>query len=154
MYFSSSINNEKMLELTQNFRLVKSEDLNHHGTFFAGRCTEWFVESAFICVSRQLPPQNIVCLKIHGLEFLRPVRLGDVLCFESCIVHAGRTTLTVYVKIREEKTGDLIYTDGFISFCHVDEYTKSKPHGLVVTPETEAEHLLAQQAALLMKREW
>ena len=29
-------------------RLVKSEDLNHHGTLFAGRTAEWFVESGFI----------------------------------------------------------------------------------------------------------
>ena len=29
-------------------RLVKSEDLNHHGTLFAGRSAEWFVEAGFI----------------------------------------------------------------------------------------------------------
>ena len=29
-------------------RLVKSEDLNHHGTLFAGRMSEWFVEEARI----------------------------------------------------------------------------------------------------------
>jgi hypothetical protein len=31
-------------------RLVKSEDLNHHGTLFAGRTAEWFVESGFLPV--------------------------------------------------------------------------------------------------------
>lgn len=29
-------------------RLVKSEDLNHHGTLFAGRMSEWFVEACSI----------------------------------------------------------------------------------------------------------
>ena len=29
-------------------RLVKSEDLNHHGTLFAGRTAEWFVEAGFV----------------------------------------------------------------------------------------------------------
>jgi len=36
-------------------RLVKSEDLNHHGTLFAGRTAEWFVESGRIknCMKRR-----------------------------------------------------------------------------------------------------
>ena len=28
--------------------LVRSEDLNHHGTLFAGRSSEWFIEAGFI----------------------------------------------------------------------------------------------------------
>ena len=32
-------------------RLVKGEDLNHHGTLFAGRSAEWFVESGFIAAA-------------------------------------------------------------------------------------------------------
>ena len=31
--------------------LVKSEDLNHHGTLFAARTASWFVESAFIAAA-------------------------------------------------------------------------------------------------------
>ena len=34
-------------------RFVKGEDLNHHGTLFAGRAAEWFVESGR-CVFRHL----------------------------------------------------------------------------------------------------
>ena len=30
------------------YHLVKSEDLNHHGTLYAGRSAEWFVEAGFI----------------------------------------------------------------------------------------------------------
>lgn len=138
-----------MLAVTQLFRLVKSEDLNHHGTFFAGRCSEWFVESGFICVARKLPPINIVCLKVHGLAFLHPVRLGDILCFESRIVKAGKTSVTVYVTVKEEKTGEKIYTDGFITFCHVDENTKAIPHNLLIEPETEEEIALFEKAKYL-----
>jgi hypothetical protein len=35
-------------------RLVKSEDLNHHGTLFAGRSAEWFVESGLLLRHRLL----------------------------------------------------------------------------------------------------
>ncbi len=34
---------DKNLIVTNRF--VKSEDLNHHGTLFAGRTSEWFVET-------------------------------------------------------------------------------------------------------------
>ena len=50
-----------------NYHLVKSEDLNHHGTLYAGRCAEWFVESGFIAAATLTRPENIVCLKIHGM---------------------------------------------------------------------------------------
>ncbi len=141
-----------MFPITKSFRLVKSEDLNHHGTLFAGRCSEWFVESAFICVARRLPPDNVVCLKIHGMAFMRPGRLGDVLCFESRIVYTGRSTIMAYVKVTEEKEPDVICTEGFITFCYVDEHTKSMPHGIVLYPETEEEQRLYEEARLLACR--
>ena len=92
------------LEALKTCRLIKSEDLNHHGTLFAGRCAEWFVESGFIAVAAKLDPRTVVCLKIHGMEFLHPVTLGSVLTFESRIVATGRSTIVVYVKSFESKT--------------------------------------------------
>ena len=35
--------------LTHHF--VKSEDLNHHGTLFAGRTAEWFVEAGLMAAA-------------------------------------------------------------------------------------------------------
>ena len=44
--------------------LVKSEDLNHHGTLFAARTASWFVESAFIAAACEHgDPSEIVCRK-------------------------------------------------------------------------------------------
>lgn len=37
------------MEWTKTSRLVKPQELNHHGTLFAGRMSEWFVENCFIC---------------------------------------------------------------------------------------------------------
>ena len=85
-------------------RLVKSEDLNHHGTLFAGRTAEWFVESGFIAVASMLNPQNVVCLKIHGMFFTKPAVSGDVLKFSSKVVYAGNSSITSYVHV--EKNGD------------------------------------------------
>ena len=64
-----------------SMRLVKGEDLNHHGTLFAGRTAEWFVESGFIAATSLLNPRSVVCLKIHGMFFTKPAKSGDVLKF-------------------------------------------------------------------------
>jgi len=130
-------------------RLVKSEDLNHHKTLFAGRCAEWFVESSFIVVATYIPPKEVVCLKIHGMEFLHPIRAGDVLTFESKIASSGRTTLIAFTKVYNERTPDVTFCEGFATFVHVDEQTKPKPHGIVIKPETPEDIRLYEEAQRL-----
>ena len=131
-------------------RLVKSEDLNHHKTLFAGRCAEWFVESGFLAVASKLNPHYVVCLKIHGMEFLHPVRSGDILTFESTIVYSGRSTLTVFIKIYDDKT-DSLFCSGFATFVYVDDNTVSRPHNLDIIAETEEEKELQRKAKELRK---
>ena len=126
-------------------RLVKSEDLNHHGTLFAGRTAEWFVESGFIAAASLLNPQNVVCLKINGMYFTKPAKSGDVLKFSSKVVFAGRSSITSYVHV--EKNGiEKPLVDGFVTFIHVDENTKPAPHFIEINPETEADRILYETA--------
>jgi acyl-CoA hydrolase len=126
-------------------RLVKSEDLNHHGTLFAGRTAEWFVESGFIAVASLLNPQNVVCLKIHGMYFTKPAKSGDVLKFSSKVVFAGRSSITSYVHVENNGAGKPL-VDGFVTFIHVDENSKPAPHFLESCPETEADRNLYETA--------
>lgn len=128
------------------YRLVKSEDLNHHGTLYAGRSAEWFVESGFVAASSLLPAKNIICLKIHGMSFLHPVRPGQTICFESRVVYAGKSSLRVYTKVHMAHNPEVLYVEGFITFIHVDENTKPKTHGLEIVPETEEEIRLYELA--------
>lgn len=126
-------------------RLIKSEDLNHHGTLFAGRCAEWFVEAGFIAVASVLPAANIVCLKVHGMTFSRPMGPGEIARFASRVVKTGRTSVTVYVSLTTRETS-LPAVSGFITFVHVDAQGQSKPHGLALELETDEEIALHQQA--------
>lgn len=136
-------------------RLVKSEDLNHHKTLFAGRCAEWFVESCFVAVASVISAENLVCLKIHGMEFLHPIHAGDILTFESKLIANGKSTLTVFCKVFKDDTPDKTFCDGFATFVHVDGDTKPQPHGIVVIPETEEEirkNKEAKELTLLSKQ--
>jgi len=126
-------------------RLVKSEDLNHHGTLFAGRTAEWFVESGFIAAAALLDPRHVVCLKIHGMCFKKPARSGDVLQFSSKVVFTGRTSLSVYIHV-EKNNDDDTFVDGFVTFIHVDNNTRPAPHNIEINPETDEDRALYETA--------
>jgi acyl-CoA hydrolase len=136
---------------TVTMRLVKSEDLNHHGTLFAGRTAEWFVESGFIAVASLLNPQNVVCLKIHGMFFTKPAKSGDVLKFSSKVVFAGNSSKTSYVHV-EKNGAEKPLVDGFVTFIHVDENTRPAPHHLMINPVSEEDKRLYDEAKNLKSK--
>jgi acyl-CoA hydrolase len=129
-------------------RLVKSEDLNHHGTLFAGRSAEWFVEAGFIAAANVLPAGNIVCLKVHGMTFTYPIQPGEIARFESKIVHTGRTSLVTYICLKLQGRDEPVL-DGFITFVHIDAHGKAQPHGLVMELASEEDRKLNEEAKSL-----
>ena len=134
-------------------RLIKSEDLNHHGTLFAGRTAEWFVEASFIPASCSVSsPENIVCVNIHGMEFKNAVYKGDVVCFSSYIAYLGTTSIIVFTSVHSE-TRNIIPVEGFVSFVHVDLDGKKTPHNLILDPTTDEDELrIRETAKQLLKR--
>jgi acyl-CoA hydrolase len=129
-----------------SMHLVKGEDLNHHGTLYAGRTAEWFVESGFIAAASQTKPENIVCLKIHGMTFSRPIKKGDLVSFNSRIVLTGETKIVSYIEVIVHEK---VAVNGFITFVHVDLDGKPLPHGLNYKPLTEEEIKLNEEAKAL-----
>jgi acyl-CoA hydrolase len=123
--------------------VVMSGDLNHHGTLYAGRTAEWFVESGFIAAASLTRPENIVCLKIHGMLFSRPAHLGEIVCFESRIVSVGRTRMIAFI---ETKVKGEVVISGFITFIHVDAEGHPLPHGLAIEAVTGEEKALQERA--------
>ncbi len=118
----------KVSNSTKISKLVRPENLNHHDTLFAGVTALWFVESSFIEASRVYgDPSKIVCIKIHGMKFIKPGNNGDILEIESVLAHVGITSLTIYTKIYD-RVSEKQLVDGFVTFVTVDEKGKSIPH--------------------------
>jgi acyl-CoA hydrolase len=132
--------------LFTSVHLVKGEDLNHHGTLYAGRTAEWFVESGFIAAASMTKPEHIVCLKIHGMTFTRPIRKGELPTFTSRVVLTGETKIVSLIEVRVQ--GKLAVR-GFITFIHVDLEGKPQPHGLNFEPHSEEEKALFAEAEAL-----
>lgn len=122
--------------------LVKSEDLNHHGTLFAGRSAEWLVESGFVAAAAEHGrPQDVVCVNVHGFVFKTPVQKGTILTMSSRVARVGRSSMTIYVKAVDEieQTQNV---SGFLTFvCLEPDTQKPRPHGIVLdeaqSPEEE-----------------
>jgi len=131
-------------------RLVKSEDLNHHVTLFAGRTAEWFVESGFIAAATIVNPKSVVCLQIHGLYFSQPAKPGEILTFVSKVVYAGKSSLVSYIHVVKEGQSEP-FVSGFITFINVNEDTKATPHYIEIVPKTESDKDLFERAKNLKK---
>jgi acyl-CoA hydrolase len=133
-------------ELFTTYHLVKGEDLNHHGTLFAGRTAEWFVESGFIAAASLTHPENIVCLKIHGMTFTAPVMPGSLARFDSKVVFTGKSRIIVCISL-SVKGEDVV--KGFITFVNVDKNTVPFPHGKTIEPVTDEDKALYEEASHL-----
>ena len=132
-------------------RLIKLADLNHHQTFFAGRCSEWFLESSYFAVAQYVDTKDTVLLVLHGINFRFPIFAGDIVTYESKVVAAGTSTLTVYTKMYRSRDPENTAAEGFATFAYLDENHHSKPHGVVIEPENDAERALQQVAIDLLE---
>lgn len=132
-------------EIITTTHLVKGEDLNHHGTLYAGRGVEWMVEAGFIAASTLTQSENIVCMRINSLLFRKPVPRGQMVNYESMIIFSGRTSLTAYVRVTNSKTSEFI-VDGFFTYVYTDDNSKPSPHGIVIEPITEEQKELYAEA--------
>lgn len=136
------------MQWNKTSRLVKPQELNHHGTLFAGRMSEWFVENCFICGAMTTgKPKNIVCVNIHGLNFNTPSINGDIININSTIVKVGRTSFTVYGAISKNDSKTVI-CEGFITFAFVDEDNKPIPHNIVLDKTNDELELSLREQAL------
>jgi acyl-CoA hydrolase len=101
--------------------LIKPEDLQHHGTLFAGQMAKWLVEACFVSASRLVgKPKDIVCVQVHGISFNKPAQNGDILEIKSRVAYTGTTSVTVYGEafINESKTPAV---HGMATFVTVDK---------------------------------
>jgi acyl-CoA hydrolase len=128
------------------YHLIKGEDLNHHGTLYAGRSAEWFVEAGFVAAANLTRPENIVCLKIHGMTFERPVHKGDVIHYESRVVLTGRSRIITHISmcVRQDRV-----VDGFITFVNVDAEGHAMAHDVEIVAKTDEEKEIQTRAANL-----
>ncbi len=110
--------------------LVRPEDLNHHGTLFAGKMAMWLVEAGLIAASRLSgKPEDVVCVQLDGMRFKRPVNNGDLIEIKSKIAYLGSTSITVYSEVLRGQEADSIVSNMAV-YVVVDKDNRPYAHGL------------------------
>lgn len=140
------------MKIYETLQLVKSEDLNHHGTLFAARAAAWLIEAGFTTAACEHgDTDEIVLRNLQSMSFSKPVQKGTVVRFESRVVAAGNTSLTVAVTAKNALTGEQAI-EGFITFVTIDKDTAGKKtHNIVLDEATDEEELLLREKAAQLR---
>ena len=143
---------EDMLELAIP-HLVKPEDLNHHGTLFAGQMARWLIEAGLILSSRLTgKPEDIVCVQLNAMTFKKPVNNGNLIEIQTMVSYLGSTSLMVYSQVlREPETIPVITNSA--TFVTVDKDGRPYMHGLKLPDSYIAKHRDVCEEALKIRRQ-
>jgi acyl-CoA hydrolase len=129
-----------MLEPTTLCHLIKPADLNHHGTLFAGTMAAWLIEACFVSVVRMLGrTEDIVCTRVHDMEFREPLRPGDVVDICARVAHLGGRSITVHASARRAHSGTEAVTI-LTTFVTLDASGKPSAHGISLPAEYIADN--------------
>lgn len=121
-------------------QLIFPLDTNHHDTMFGGKLMEYMDKVAAIAAMRHARMQ-VVTASTDNLDFLAPIRVGEVIEVEAFVTWTNRSSMEIYVSVQSENlySGDRKTTvTAFFTFVALDQYGKPAPVPAVM-PETEEE---------------
>lgn len=119
---------------------VFPQDTNHHHTMFGGSLMANIDEIAAITAMKHAGAQ-VVTASTDSVDFLKPIKTGDILQYVAMVSYAGSTSMEICVQIRIDDvfngTKDLAALS-FLTFVALDE--EGKPLKIAgVYPEDEVE---------------
>jgi acyl-CoA hydrolase len=132
--------------------LIRPEDLNHHGTMFAGQMAKWLVEAGLMTASRLVgKPEDIVCVQLNGMTFKKPLNNGDLIEIRSRVACIGSTSLTVCSQVfRKLDVAPVV--SNMATFVTVNKQSKPYEHGFKLTDEYIAKNRDIYEEALKTRK--
>ncbi|WP_018130936.1 acyl-CoA thioesterase [Effusibacillus pohliae] len=144
---------ESRTEMTD---IILPAQTNNHGTIFGGEVMSYVDRIAAITASRHCG-KPVVTASFDSLDFLAPIRLGEVIILRATVTWTGRTSMEVMVTIEGENPakGERRVTGvSFLTMVAVDE--QGRPVEVPpIQPETDEEkyqYELAKERAAQRKR--
>lgn len=111
------------VEMTE---LVLPNDTNQLGNLLGGRLMHWIDIAAAIAASRHTG-RVCVTASVDELNFLHPVKLGEVVILRAAVNRVYTTSLEVGVRVAAQNTltGDRVHTNtAYLTFVAIDERGK------------------------------
>ena len=85
--------------------IMMPKDTNAMGTIFGGVILSYIDQAAAI-QAYKYASQRFVTKAMNAVEFVAPVRLGDVVSFYTSVLRVGRTSITLKVDVEVERFPD------------------------------------------------
>jgi acyl-CoA thioesterase YciA len=114
---------ERKTELI-NTHICMTKDIGVHGNLFGGYLLCWLDESGAI-MARNCAGGDVVTLKISEVLFKVPIKVGDQIAIYGSILKVGKTSITVYLEVRNTNTKALLCTTEMV-FIHIDKEGNKK----------------------------
>jgi len=137
---------------TEMVNWVFPEHAGAPGQIHGGRMMQWIATCGTITASR-VARGNVVLGAMDDIDFLHPVKVGEVAVLRAEVEYVGRCSLEVGVRVYAEKpaTGERALTlSSHLVFVKVDEHVKPVPVPQTVVPRGAAEE--ARHAAASARR--
>jgi len=104
-------------------------DTNANGDIFGGWVLSQMDQAGGIAAVERAQGR-VVTVAVDAMTFIRPVKVGDVLCVYTSVNHVGRTSMKVHIEAwaqrfqthRREKVTDATFT-----FVAIDEAGRPRP---------------------------
>lgn len=128
-------------------QLIFPLDTNHYDTMFGGKLMEYMDKVAAIAAMRHAR-SRVVTASTDSLDFLAPIRVGEVIEVEAFVTWTHRSSMEIYVSVTSENlyTGNrAVMVTAFFTFVALDENGKPSPVPAVL-PESELERELFDTA--------
>lgn len=102
--------------------LAMPADANPSGDIFGGWVLSQMDIAAGICAGKRANGR-VATVAINAMTFIRPVKIGDVLCVCSDIERVGRTSIGIHLEawVLQGRLGERVkVTDGLFTFVAID----------------------------------
>ena len=129
---------------TEMVNWVFPEHAGAPGQIHGGRMMQWIATCGTIAASR-VARGNVVLGAMDDIDFLHPVKVGEVAVLRAEVEYVGRRSLEVGVRVYAEKpaTGERALTlSSHLVFVKVDEHVKPVPVPQTIAPRGAPEEAL------------
>ena len=120
--------------------LVLPNDTNLLGNVLGGRVMHLMDMCAAMSAYKHARTA-VVTASVDQLDFLAPVKMGDIMILKSSVNYTGKSSMEVGVRIESEnpRTGSIYHTSSaYLTFVSLND--NGKPQGVpMVTPKTDVE---------------
>ena len=111
-------------------------DTNANGDIFGGWVLSQMDQAGGIAAAERARGR-VVTIAVEAMTFIRPVKVGDVLCVYAAVDRVGRTSMKIHVEAWARRFRTHLrekVTDATFTFVAIDETGRPRP---VPAPEAE-----------------